>query len=183
MNDITSKQALISYLQKGKKVKFEFFCAHHKSKNGTVDKNCLSQWYESSFKIDGHWYQTAEHYMMAQKAKLFDANDLFKTILNSKSPKEAKQLGRKVADFDSQLWDKRKFEFVVKGNLAKFSQNAALGHFLISTSKKILVEASPSDKIWGIGLKETDSKATNPSQWQGQNLLGFALMQVRCQLT
>ncbi|MFT2092325.1 NADAR family protein [Paraglaciecola sp. 2405UD69-4] len=177
-----NKQALITHLQQGNKVKYLLFCAHHKAKNGAVDKNYLSQWYSSSFQLDGHWYQTSEHYMMAQKAKLFNAEPIFKKIITSKSPKEAKQLGREVAGFNRDTWDNHKFDLVVKGNLAKFSQSKALRDFLLDTGKKVLVEASPSDTIWGIGLKETDPRAQKPSTWLGQNLLGFALMQVREQL-
>lgn len=91
-----TKKDLTDHLKRSKNVKYVLFCAHHKPKNGIIDKNCLSQWYESSFQLNGDLYYAAEHYMMAQKTKLFGANDVFKSIVNSKSPKDAKQLGREI---------------------------------------------------------------------------------------
>ncbi|WP_295221067.1 NADAR family protein [uncultured Chryseobacterium sp.] len=81
-----------------------------------------------------------------------------------------------------QLWDEHKYEIVKQGNLLKFSQNEKLKEFLLSTEDKVLVEASPYDTIWGIGMPETNPKAGNPSEWNGENLLGFALMEVRDEL-
>ena len=127
-------------------------------------------------------YKTAEHYMMAGKAKLFNDLEILEQILKSDTPNQAKSLGRKVKNFDPQLWDEHKYEIVKQGNLLKFSQNEKFKEFLLSTNDKILVEASPYDTIWGIGMLETDSKAENPKQWKGENLLGFALMEVRDEL-
>lgn len=179
---IQTKQALIQWIRRGNKAEYVFFCQHHKHKTGTVDRNCFSQWYDSSFQVNGVWYSTAEHYMMAQKAQLFNDMASFKAIIRSTSPKDAKALGRRVQGYESAAWEEARFEIVVAGNLAKFSQNKALREFLLSTDSKILVEASPSDIIWGIGLIESDKRTQNPSSWPGQNLLGFALMTVRKQL-
>lgn len=153
------------------------FWGHRQSK--TINKGCFSQWYPAPFTVDGRQYPTAEHYMMVQKALLFDNTQLVDDMLSSTDPKQVKALGRKVQHFDETLWRQHRFEIVVQGNLAKFSQHPALGDFLRKTADKVLVEASPVDKIWGIGLKEADPRAQDPTQWQGLNLLGFALMKVR----
>jgi len=102
--------------------------------------------------------------------------------LSAKNPGEAKQLGRTIRGFSDKNWNNKKFDIVVKGNYAKFSQNPELATFLIGTGKRVLVEASPKDRVWGIGLPEDDPKAENPNLWRGMNLLGFALMAVRRQL-
>lgn len=148
-------------------------------KKGKVTKACLSQWYDCKFMIDGITYLCAEHYMMAQKAKLFGDNEIFKEILDATEPSKMKALGRMVKGYNEELWDKHKFNIVFDGNLAKFSQNKELQEFLLSTGDDILVEASPYDKIWGIGMRYNEEGVTEPLSWKGLNLLGFALMQVR----
>ena len=90
-----------------------------------------------------------------------------------------KALGRKVRNFDPQVWDKLKYSIVLNGNYYKFTQNKEMMDFLLSTGDKILVEASPVDTIWGIGLGKENEKAKNVAMWRGKNLLGFALMEVR----
>ena len=100
-------------------------------------------------------------------------------ILSTKKPGAAKALGRQILDFDAEVWDENKYDIVVKGNFHKFSQNPKLKQFLIGTGKRVLVEASPVDKIWGIGLAQDDKHSSNPLMWKGQNLLGFALMSTR----
>lgn len=99
--------------------------------------------------------------------------------MKSKNPKEIKALDKKVRNFNQELWDKAKYLIVLNGNYAKFSQNKEMRDFLLGTKDKILVEANPLDTIWGIGLGEDNEKASNPNLWRGQNLLGFALMEVR----
>lgn len=98
------------------------------------------------------------------------------------SPKAAKALGRKVRDFDGDLWAARCRDIVTLGNLAKFREHRRLREFLLATAGSVIVEASPHDQIWGIGLPQSDRRATEPTLWRGTNLLGFALMDVRSAL-
>ena len=117
--------------------------------------------------------------MMASKALMFKDMDIYQQIFQAKTPKEFKNLGKLVKNYDDTIWNLHKDRIVIEGNYAKFSQNPALKDFLLSTGDKILVEASPLDKIWGIGLEESDDRVLDPAQWQGENHLGFALMTVR----
>lgn len=180
--NIRSKEGLIDYVNHGHKVKYVFFWGHRKPASG-VSKSCFSQWYESPFVVEGVTYLTAEHFMMSEKARLFRDNKTRIKIISAKNPGEAKKLGREINNFDEKLWLKHRFEIVVTANTEKFSQNSKLREFLLNTGDRILVEASPVDKIWGIGLDADNPLANNPNRWKGINLLGFALMQVRDQLT
>ncbi|MFF5263111.1 NADAR family protein [Actinomadura viridis] len=146
---------------------------------GKQAKGCLSQWHPSPFTVDGVTYPTAEHYMMAEKARLFGDTATAEQILAAEDPGRAKALGRRVRDFDEDTWVRHRFDIVVRGNIAKFSANERERDFLYSTTGKVLVEASPLDVIWGIGFGEGRPEARRPSQWRGLNLLGFALMDVR----
>ena len=127
-------------------------------------------------------YNCAEQYMMAEKARIFGDEEVRAQILATDSPETIKKLGREVKGFDSEVWNQHKFNVVVKGNLAKFSQNPPLMEFLKKTGSAVLVEASPYDKVWGIGMKEGDKDIEDAEKWFGINLLGFALMVVRDQL-
>lgn len=161
-----------------KKLKFLFFWGH--SINDTViTKACLSQWYPVGFVVDGQQYLTAEHWMMAKKAELFEDQTILTQILAAATPGEAKKLGRMVRNFDAAIWDKWKGELVIMGSWLKFQQNPALKTFLQQTYQRILVEASPVDKIWGIGMVENQRDVGDPYAWKGENLLGFALMEAR----
>ena len=140
---------------------------------------CLSQWAPSPFEVAGQRYLTAEHWMMAEKARLFSDDDVVAQILVADSPGAAKALGRKVRGFDDKVWRAARTRIVARGNLAKFSQNEELKKHLLETGKAVLVEAAPRDRIWGIGLGAKNPKASDPALWRGLNLLGFALMQVR----
>lgn len=117
--------------------------------------------------------------MMAQKALLFGDKQTYDKIVNTNSPGEAKALGREVRDFEQTTWEEKRLEIVVKGSLAKFGQHLNLREFLLNTKERVLVEASPVDSIWGIGLAAEDEKAANPEKWEGLNLLGFVLMETR----
>lgn len=174
--------SLIADYQHDKKLKYLFFWGHRPSKNGELTASCFSQWWHSPFEVEGVRYATAEHWMMAQKAALFNDDEIRQQVLAAQSPGEAKQLGRQVRDFDEAIWTNRRYDLVVQGNWHKFSQHEALKTFLINTQDRVLVEASPVDRIRGIGLAATDERAANPTQWEGLNLLGFALMDVRDQL-
>ena len=170
---------LINNFEKGKRTKYLFFWGHQKSKSGDLTSSCFSQWWTSPFVVDKVKYNTAEHWMMAQKAFLFNDKEIFAKITAANSPVEVKALGRQVRNFDEAVWNAKRFEIVVAGNLQKFLQNKDLKEFLLNTKDRVLVEASPVDRIWGIGLAADNEKATNPKRWNGLNLLGFALMEVR----
>jgi ribA/ribD-fused uncharacterized protein len=162
--------------------KFLFFWGHQPSKDGTIIKTCFSQWWLSSFEVEGVTYKTAEHWMMAKKAELFKDQEILETIIKCNSPAEAKKLGRKVRNYDDKIWLANRFEIVKQGNYHKFSQNADLKIFLLNTYDRVLVEASPVDPIWGIGMAGDHKDAFSPKKWKGLNLLGFALMEVRDEL-
>lgn len=120
--------------------------------------------------------------MMAEKARLFNDKETLKKILVAHTPGEAKQLGRAVSGFNESTWIKNRFNIVVQANIAKFEQNKELQDFLLNTGSRVLVEASPVDKIWGVGLAEHDEAISDPRVWKGLNLLGFALMEARYRL-
>lgn len=176
---IESLESLLAALDAGARPVYLFFWGHHPKREGDVDKSCLSQWWPVQFQMDGIVYPSAEHYMMAEKARLFGDESTRQRILTAASPGEAKSLGRQVAGFDEARWAAERVALVVRGNRAKFGQNPALAAWLRSTAPRILVEASPQDRVWGIGLAASHPDAENPRRWQGNNLLGFALMQVR----
>lgn len=139
----------------------------------------FSQFYPAPFTIDGVRYPTAEHYMMAGKARLFNDHASLNKIMSAATPQKAKALGRKVAGFDEGIWRAHCTDIVVTANLAKFSQNHQMREFLMRTGTAVLVEASATDCIWGIGLARADERAEDPRRWKGENLLGFCLMRVR----
>ena len=170
---------LISSVENGVPIKYLFFWGHAQKSNHEVTNSCLSQWFESPFEIEGVTYKTAEHWMMAQKAKLFDNHDIAEKIILCQTPAEAKKLGRQVVGFDEQIWKKKRYEIVKMGNIHKFSQNPELGEYLGKTKQRVLVEASPVDIIWGIGLAKDHRDVENVYAWRGLNLLGFALMETR----
>jgi len=175
-------QWLLNKVEKKERVKYLFFWGHTPSKDGTVTKSCLSQWWHGALTVNGVKYATAEHWMMAKKAELFNDMEMLEKILVAKSPAEAKKLGRKVRNFDPKIWDENCFNIVCEGNYYKFSQHVELKTFLLGTREWILVEASPVDNIWGIGMEQHNNHAENPRLWKGSNLLGFALMEVRDKL-
>jgi len=173
-----SLQLLTDRLEKGEKPRFLFFWGHTNKQNDPAGKFCFSQWYPAAFTVDGVEYKTAEHWMMAQKAFLFDDIACFDKIVQCKSPAEAKEIGGVVAGFDEQVWCEKRFELVKLGNIHKFNQHPAFAQYLLSTGDELIAEASPTDNIWGTGLAETHEEAHNIYRW-GLNLLGFALMEVR----
>ena len=142
-------------------------------------KGPFNQFHPSVFTVDGISYVCAEQYMHAGKARLFGDTAMAERIMRSDSPHEHKMMGGRVSGFDSEIWDAHKVGIVTTGNLAKFGQNAGLRRRLLDTGDAILAEANPKDFIWGIGLSVDDPAAQDPANWQGQNLLGKVLMQVR----
>lgn len=142
-----------------------------------------SQWAKTKFSDEnGTVFSTAEQFMMNGKALLFGDMAIAEQILKTNDPKKQKALGRQVKLFNEELWNDNRLDIVIKGNLLKFSQNEDLKAKLLATGDKILVEGSPYDKIWGVGLKYDDPKILNDANWKGLNLLGKALMAVRSKL-
>ena len=148
-----------------------------------VKKNCFSQWYPSEFVINGVKYNCCEQYMMAQKATLFNDDEMLNAIMGTSDPREIKAYGRQVKNFDAKVWEENCREIVFEANYAKFSQNPKLKEFILSTGDEVIAEASPYDTIWGIGLKADDPLAQNEETWKGKNYLGKAIMAVRKELS
>ncbi|MET8337776.1 NADAR family protein [Streptosporangium canum] len=174
-----SVEETITAEQAGRRLRYLFFWGHQPSRGGGVGAGCLSQWWEVAFTADGHLFRSAEHYMMAHKAWLFGDGETAARVLAAGHPGEAKKLGREVRGFDGSVWDEHRYEIVVRGNIAKFGRHPELRDFLLGTRGRVLVEASPVDRIWGIGLTADDERASSPATWRGPNLLGFALMDAR----
>src|SRR5574338_419900 len=182
ISEIYDIKALMAAIELGYRPEYLFFWSHNSKKNGQIGKECLSQWFASSFIVEGITYPTAEHFMMAEKARLFGDEEIHEKILSARGPDEAKKFGRLVRNFDVKIWSQHCFDIVIRGNEAKFGQNNLLKTFLVESRDTILVEASPFDPIWGIGLDETHPNARVPKKWEGRNKLGFALMLVRSKL-
>lgn len=182
MVNLRNVQALREFTRAGGRPKYIFFWGHTPKAGEAVGKHVFSQWFEAPFTVDGATYLTAEHWMMAEKARLFGDRDALGRIIAARTPGEAKKLGREVRDFDDDAWNAARWEIVVRGNEAKFGQNPELREYLLNTGDRVLVEASPRDRIWGIGMGAANPDAENPEAWRGLNLLGFALMEARARL-
>ena len=172
-----TNEKIIERFESGEKLKFLLFWGH--SKSDRLTKSCFSQWYESKFEVNGIEFLTAEHFMMAEKALLFNDKEIYNQIIKSSKAGKVKELGRQVQHFNQQIWEENRFEIVVRGNFHKFSQHFELSEFLKNTNDRVLVEASPVDNIWGIGLAQDNEDAEKPYLWKGLNLLGYALMETR----
>lgn len=170
---------LIGKQKSGERIKYMFFWGHQPSRDGTLTVSCFSQWWPSAFIVDDVTYRSAEHYMMSEKARLFGDEESRKKIIACNKPAEANALGREIVGFNDEMWLKHRYEIVLKGSIQKFSQDADLKNFLINTGDRVLVEASPVDAIWGIGIAADHKNAEHPELWRGLNLLGFALMEAR----
>lgn len=147
-----------------------------------TEKSPFSQWYRCRFVVDGQAYNCAEQYMMHGKAVLFGDDEMARKILEADHPRTQKALGRKVKNFDAAVWEREHLRIVKDGNRAKFTQNADLLEKLLATKGTTLVEASPYDRIWGIGLGADNPRAKDPAQWRGKNLLGQILTELRDEL-
>ncbi len=142
-------------------------------------KSRLSQWQHAPFVQEGICFTHAEQFMMHAKALLFCDRSAAERILASSSPAEQQQIGRTIEKFDESIWVQFREGIVFTGNLARFRQNADQRELLFATRGTTLVEASPHDRIWGIGLSADDPRALDRNQWLGLNLLGEALTRVR----
>lgn len=150
----------------------------------------FSQWYRSPFEINGSTYRTAEHWMMASKAALFQDTAVMAEIMKAKDPSDVKALGRQIAGYDDETWRKVRFQIVCRGSYEKFRQSPELLAYLLDTGDREIVEASPYDKIWGVGMGAAAAAtfyreqmlAYDWCEWPGLNLLGEALMAARTML-
>ena len=177
-----NQRTIPAMLAAGKRAKWVHFWGHAPEKDGRITETCLSQWWMAEFRVEAQPYCCMEQYMMAEKARLFGDEETLEKILEATVQGKIKALGREVKNFDQTEWDKCKHTIVLTGNFQKFLQNPELKDFLLRTGDKILVEASPRDRIWGIGMGKANENAENPAAWRGRNLLGFALMEVRDEL-
>ena len=173
---------LVARTARGERLRYLFFWGHRPRPDGPPGPGCLSQWWPAPFTVDGVDYRTAEHWMMAGKARLFGDAETEQRILAAPHPHAAKALGRQVRGFDEAAWRAHRSRVVVAGGLHKFRAHGDLRAFLLATRHRVLVEASPLDRVWGIGLTAEDERAADPARWPGSNLLGFALMEVRDRL-
>jgi ribA/ribD-fused uncharacterized protein len=143
-------------------------------------KDILSNFYRTTFEIDGIKYNCVEQYFQYQKAIVFGAFDTADKILKTTSPTIQKSLGRKsIPNFNGKIWNSTCIDVMQRGLFAKFSQNSELKQFLLGTGDKILVEAAPRDLFWGVGYSKTNENIQDPKKWRGQNRLGFELMKTR----
>lgn len=179
MTKIESVESLVGEVRAGARVRYLHFWGHTPRADGTVGASCLSQWWPSPFTVDGVGYATAEHWMMAGKARLFQDPEALGRVLAAEHPAEAKKAGRLVRGFDDAVWERERFDIVVEGSVHKFTAHEELRAFLLGTGDRVLVEASPRDRVWGIGISASHQAASDPEHWRGLNLLGFALMEAR----
>ncbi|MEU8653956.1 NADAR family protein [Streptomyces sp. NPDC048737] len=182
MAKIDSREALVREVRTGARIKYLHFWGHRSRPDGQVGASCLSQWWPSPFTVAGVEYRTAEHWMMAGKARLFGDAEAERRALAADHPSEAKKAGRAVRGFDEAVWERERFRIVVEGGVHKFGADPKLRGYLLGTGERVLVEASPVDRVWGIGLAADDKAAWDPERWRGLNLLGFALMEARLRL-
>lgn len=142
----------------------------------------LSNWYVSDFTVAGYSYFAMEQYIAHQKALTFGDLEIAQKVMQSFDFEEMKALGRQVRNYDNTVWNGIRQIVVYEGLLAKFGQNPELKQKLLATGDALLAEAEEYDSIWGIGLSMEDERNQHPDAWKGQNLLGFALIQVRQKL-
>lgn len=174
--------ALRAAVSAGAEYTYRFFWGHTPRPDGRLSDAVFSQWWMARFEVDGQAYDNAEQFMMAGKARLFGDDAALADVLATAHPAACKAIGRRVAGFDESAWAAARFDLVTRGNVAKFGQDPALRAYLLGTGDEVLVEASPMDRIWGIGLGASEPRARDPRTWRGRNLLGFALVRARAVL-
>lgn len=163
----------------GRKPEFLFFADTPLEAVEFPGSEVLTQWFPSAFVVDGDEYRHPAHWMMVQKARLFGDNDGAAELLSMDKDEDIVARGKQILGFEQEQWDERRYDIVLQGNFHKFSQHRSLKAYISGTHPRVLTEANPNDRIWGIGLRENAPGAMNPHQWRGLNLLGFALMEVR----
>ncbi|MDD6461938.1 MAG: NADAR family protein [Bifidobacteriaceae bacterium] len=156
----------------------EVMCFH----NPDEENGYLSNWYSSQFVVDGVEFSSMEQYMMYRKAVCFHDAKTAQEILGTDDVARIKALGRLVTDYDDHMWNGVRQIEVYRGLVAKFEQNKELGERLAATGDALLAECAVKDRVWGIGLSMHDPERLDPTAWRGQNLLGYALMEVRGRL-
>lgn len=171
-----TRESLIELLETESR-EFLPFAGHRVTKE--ITETCLSQFYPCKFVVNGVLYSSAEQFMHAEKARLFKDEEMLQWILATDEPLAAKRFGRSVQGFDAKVWGENKDNIVVQGNVAKFSQNPELKAFLLATGDKVIVEAAPRDTIWAIGYGMKSEHIPYPTEWRGENRLGFDLMEAR----
>lgn len=145
-------------------------------------KHRLSQWHIVDFTVDSYTYNCCEQYMMHRKALLMNDFETAEVIMQEKNPANHQKLGRQIKNFNQEAWDRFKYNIVLDGNRARFSQSQKCRELLLATGDKLLVEASPYDKVWGIAMSVDDPDILDEAKWRGENLLGKVLTQVREEL-
>lgn len=158
---------------------FLFFADIRAGSKETTNLTILTQWFRSPFLVDNELYHHAAHWMMVQKARLFNDPVAAVELLKMSDNKKIHERGKQISGFDQKHWEDHRYNIVMRGNLHKFTQHPALRAYLSGTYPLVLAEANPDDKVWGIGLSEDAPGASDPHLWNGHNLLGFALMEVR----
>jgi ribA/ribD-fused uncharacterized protein len=142
-------------------------------------RHCFNNWHYSNFVFEGIQFDCSEQYLMWAKAIFFGDTETAVLILAAQCPLEAKERGDKIKGVDESIWSRECVSLAVMGLCAKFSQNPRMKKELLDTQSKIIVEANPHDRIWGVGLEEHDDKIWDKDQWLGENRQGIALMQTR----
>ena len=145
-------------------------------------RGILSNFEKCYIKYKGHLFATTEQAFMWEKAVFFNDHESASKILKEENPAKAKKLGREVKNFDDSKWSKVCYEIMYKINYEKYFQNTRLKNILLNTDDKMIIEANPRDTRWAIGLSAEDDRVLDESQWQGENLLGKVLMQIRDEL-
>lgn len=139
----------------------------------------FSNWYACKYESDGESYNCSEQQFIAAKAKLFNDLSALKVIMGTDDPSVQKRAGRLVENYNNDEWEKVRYQAMLEAVQAKFFQNKKLGKILLNTKNKTIVEASPIDTIWGVGIDASNPDILDETKWKGQNLLGKALMEVR----
>ena len=174
-----SNDWLTARLAAGQTFDYVYFWGH-RPHPARITKSCLSQWFAAGFTHGDVYFPTAEHWMMYQKAQVAGDAAAAAAVLAEPSARRVKAIGRRVRNYDDRLWTARKYAVVVEGSVKKFTADPALREYLLGTGDAVLVEASPYDNQWGIGMDEAEAKQLgDPARWRGTNLLGWALMEAR----